>query len=78
MREMIDRVRNSTTDEVKKALDRQSALTVREYANLGDEDLTTKIEDLDREWDIERMLQTNASVIGLAGLALGLTIITSR
>ena len=71
---MIDRVRNSTTDEVNKALDRQSALTVREYANLSDEDLTTKIEELDREWDIERMLQTNASVIGLAGLALGLTV----
>ena len=71
---MIDRVRNSTTDEVNKALDRQSALTVREYANLSDEDLTTKIGELDREWDIERMLQTNASVIGLAGLALGLTV----
>ena len=74
MREMIDRVRNNTSDEVNKELDRQAAVRVREFADLSDEELTTKISELDHEWDIERMLQTNASVIGLAGLALGLAV----
>ena len=74
MREMIDRIRNNTSDEVNKELDRQAAVRVREFADLSDEELTTKISELDHEWDIERMLQTNASVIGLAGLALGLAV----
>ncbi len=65
-------MRSNTSDDVNKELDRQAAVRVRENAGMSDEYLTRKIEQLDREWDIERMLQTNASVIGLAGLVLGL------
>lgn len=72
MRETIDRVRSNTSDEVNKELDRQAAVRVREYAGSNDAELTRKIDELDREWDIERTLQTNASVLGMAGLVLGL------
>ena len=74
MRESIDRVRSNTSEDVNKELDRQAAVRVREHSVLGDEDLTRKIEELDREWDIERVLETNASVIGLTGLVLGLAV----
>jgi hypothetical protein len=74
MRETIDRVRSNTSDDVNKELDRQAAIRVRENVNLSDAELTLRIDELDREWDIERMLQTNASVIGLTGLVLGLTV----
>jgi hypothetical protein len=72
MRESIDRVRNNTADEVNKELDRQAAVRVRENIHLSEEELSRRIDELDREWDIERVLQTNASVIGLSGLVLGL------
>jgi hypothetical protein len=32
-----------------------------------------RLQALDREWDVERLLQTNASIIVLAGLALAAT-----
>ncbi len=74
MNENVDRVRNNTSDEINKELDRQAAVRVSDYANLSDTELTEKIEALDREWDIERVLQTNASLIGLSGLALGVAV----
>ena len=33
-----------------------------------------RIADLDREWDIERWLEANASSLALSGLLLGLTV----
>jgi hypothetical protein len=34
-------------------------------------ELGEQLANLDREWDVERVLQTNASIIVLLGLALG-------
>jgi hypothetical protein len=33
-----------------------------------------RVEELDHEWDIERMLEVNASTLALAGLVLGATV----
>ncbi len=74
MREATDRVRSHTSDDVNKELDRQAAVRVREATELDDTELSARIDDLDREWDIERVLQTNASVLGLTGLVLGLAV----
>ena len=74
VKESIDRVRSNTSDEVNKELDRQAAVRVRESAKLGNDELSRKIDELDREWDIERVLETNASVIGLTGLILGMSL----
>lgn len=68
-----DRVRQNTSDDINKEIDRRSAIRVREYAGLSKEELTRKIEELDQEWDIERLLETNASIIGLTGLVLSMT-----
>ena len=40
---------------------------------MGRDEMTRRIDELDREWDIERVLETNASVIALSGLILGAT-----
>lgn len=69
-----DRVRHNTSDDVNRELDRQIAVRVREFAMEGSEnDISRRIDELDREWDMERLLETNASLIGLTGLILGLT-----
>ena len=37
----------------------------------GVDAITQRLEELDREWGLERVLQTNAAAIGLLGLGLG-------
>lgn len=36
--------------------------------------IARRLEELQEEWDVERMLETNASTLTLTGLALGLTV----
>jgi len=37
-------------------------------------DIDPRLRELDEEWDIERMLETNASAIAFAGVVLGATV----
>jgi hypothetical protein len=41
------------------------------YANETESVIRQRIEALDREWDMDRMLQLNASLLTIAGVALG-------
>lgn len=68
-----DRVRENTAPEVNQRLDNAARRRVEKYANLSIRELTRRIEALDREWDIERVLELNASVLAFSGLCLSLT-----
>ncbi len=48
-----------------------SEASVREYAARGLREIAARIDELDREWDVERALETNAAAPALAGLGLG-------
>lgn len=67
-----DRVRARTAPEVNHRIDRETLQRLRHYAGHGGEPTRQHLQRLDREWDIERTLEANAAVIGLAGLALGI------
>jgi hypothetical protein len=69
-----DRVRASTADAVNEEIDRSTRSAVRVYAGRGSQAISRRIGDLEREWDIERTLELNASSIALTGLALGMTV----
>jgi len=71
--ETADRVRANTSEEINRRIDQEIEDRVREYAKRSRSDITRRIEELDREWDMERLLETNASAIAFTGLALGLT-----
>ncbi len=71
--ETEDRVRDSTSEEVNYQLDRALEARVRSYEQRSSAEITQRIEELDREWDMERFLETNASAIAFTGLALGVT-----
>ena len=71
--ETYDRVRDNTAPEVNAEIDSQARRRAKEYETRSAPEITRRIEELDREWDIERVLQTNASVLALSGLVLGLT-----
>ncbi|MFO7605866.1 MAG: hypothetical protein R6W72_06180 [Desulfurivibrionaceae bacterium] len=68
-----DRVRAHTSGEINRQIDQETDVRVRKYSQLSPDDITRRIEALDREWDMERTLETNASVFGFTGLVLGLT-----
>lgn len=65
-----DRVRANTSEEVNARLDREMRERVESYAARGEAEITRRIGELDREWDMERLLETNASA--LAGVGVGL------
>lgn len=65
-----DRVRANTSAEVNERLDREMCERVESYAGKGETELTRRIEELDREWDMERLLETNASALAGLGVVL--------
>ena len=70
---LIDRVREHTSDLSNARIDHQTAVRVLRYQHRSNEEIGARIADLDREWDIERVLETNASALAFAGLMLGIT-----
>lgn len=73
MTENADRVRENTSDEINRRIDDETIARVQEYAARSEADIACRIEELDSEWDMERLLETNASVLALTGLVLGAT-----
>ena len=66
-----DRVREHTSAPVSGDIDRESMQCLRSLQSADRETISRHIDQLDREWDIERVLQTNASILALTGTMLG-------
>ena len=71
--ENSDRVRANTAEEINRQIDRGIEARVRDYAQRSESEITRRIDELGREWDKERLLETNASALAFTGLVLGLT-----
>lgn len=69
-----DRVRRSTASNVNVDIDRQTDASISRYFAASREQILKRIDELDRERDIERALEVNASSLALTGLALGVTV----
>jgi hypothetical protein len=59
--------------EINRRIDRRIAENVRFYSDKRPEELSRRIWELEREWDIERILQTMAASFSLTGIVLSLT-----
>lgn len=68
-----DRVRRHTPSWMNRRIDDQTEQNIQQYQNLSQSEIAQRIGELDREWDIERVLEFNASALALTGLVLGLT-----
>jgi len=64
------RVEVNTEEEINQRIRRELEARICYYAHRTDE-IENRLRELDREWDIERVLETNAGVISLLGLTLG-------
>jgi hypothetical protein len=69
-----DRVPLHTSDRVNARIRERTLKNLRPYAGASARRIDARIEQLRREWDIERTLETNASAVALTGLALGVTV----
>jgi hypothetical protein len=72
---VTDRVRANTWVPVNDRLDIETQLRIREAAaSASAETLTRRLTQLDYEWDFDRTVETEASLMGLLGLALGISV----
>lgn len=69
-----DRVRRSTASHINREIDRQTESNVRSYTNSSHAVIQKRMRELDQEWDVERVLEANASTLALTGLVLGATV----
>lgn len=69
-----DWVRRSTEPYLNEQIDRQTDHNIRSYTNSSEATIQRRIQELDEEWDIERVLEVNASTLALTGLVLGTTV----
>lgn len=64
------RVHQSTADAVNLEIQRETERNVERFDGSNKETIAKRLEELDREWDIERTMETGASAHILAGLLL--------
>lgn len=65
------RVPEHTAGHVNERIRRRTEENISRYTTAGPEAIDRRLEELDREWDIERTLEANAATVALIGLGLG-------
>jgi len=66
------RVSRNTPQALNDKIRRRTDLRVAECAAGGLDAIERRLHELDREWDIERVLEANAATLSVAGTLLGL------
>ena len=66
---VADRVREQSAAADNKTIDREAEGRVQRFAGKSREEITEQIDRLEREWDMERLLETNASILSLVGMS---------
>ena len=64
---------DATHASINRRIDDQLEHAIR-YYSVHLEDIDSRLKELDEEWDVERMIEANASTLGLAGTILGITV----
>jgi hypothetical protein len=69
----FDRVRAHTPSQLNNRIDQAMMKRIWFFARQPTDILSRRIEQLDREWDIERIAETSAAGISIAGVILSAT-----
>ena len=69
-----DRVRAHSSAASNEHIDAETQDCLERHATVGDREISRHIDTLEREWDVERYLQTNAALLSLTGVVLGATV----
>ena len=66
----VDRVPENTSEEVNRRIERQTESRLRATV-VQPRDIPRRLQELEKEWDIERAIEMNASALAFIGTALG-------
>jgi hypothetical protein len=72
MTSIPDRVRENTSPAVNAQIDHELWRRLHYYKDASPRQITLRIKALDEEWDIERVLEANASLLSLSGVLFSL------
>ena len=64
-------MRANTPGKINERINKDIKKSVLHYADKPEYQIARRIDELDMEWDIERMLETNASILVSLGVILG-------
>ena len=64
----------SSAEEINARIERETLANIDRVAAGGREAIGRRLEELDREWDIERTLEANAATVTLIALGLGFSV----
>ncbi len=70
----VDRVPQHTPARYNRRIHSDTQLNIYESAAGGSQVIAERLAELDREWDIERLLEANAASLALTGVVLGATV----
>lgn len=65
------RVRKNTPVEHNKKIDLKVEKIIENYRYLSSDEISCRLAELKKEWDIEKTLEVNASTLAVTGLLLG-------
>lgn len=68
------RVTKNTSPDVNARIREEMEQRVRSYGFRGRQAIEERLKELDEEWDIERVIESEAPVMALLGLSLGATV----
>lgn len=68
------RVEDSTASHINERIREDMSARIESYRGADDDRIMERLDELEWEWDMERTLEANASVVILATLALGKTV----
>lgn len=69
-----DRVREVTSEKINERIDGRIQDNIEFFASQDKTRIETRINELEKEWDIERILELNASLFALSGIILAATV----
>ena len=72
----VERVPRHTPDRYNAEIRRKTEANVAHYAREGRAAIDRRLDELDHEWDIERVLEANAASVALVGV--GLAVLVNR
>jgi hypothetical protein len=67
-----ERVRKVSSTKQNSDIDHIILFNIKKYSEKSDVEISQRIKALDKEWDIERVLDLNMSVLALSGITLSL------
>jgi hypothetical protein len=68
------RVSDHTSDSSNQRIKADTDQRIRKLSTAGRAAINTRLQELDYEWDIERVLEANAASLTVVGSILGLTV----